>query len=203
MIKQAISEAKNGKELTQGMQSQVISVLSRLGCVQVPTKSNLQNVVISTAKHHFLGKPLGMLYTINSGVPKPFQHFFQKMSIEQFYGLYKGLTATPSRVIKLIEEPEDMNSAQARVFAYLTTFVSNSKQDELQLFLRFVTGSSVLLDENITVTFNQLSGLGRCPISHTCSCSLELSLSYATYPEFELEFSRVLSSEASWVMDAI
>ncbi len=42
LIKQAISEAKNGKELTQGMQSQVISVLSRLGCVQVPTIGSSQ-----------------------------------------------------------------------------------------------------------------------------------------------------------------
>ena len=127
--------------------------------------------------------------------------YFEKMTLEEFFCLYKALNATPDRVIKLIEEPDDMNTAQARVFSYLTTFVSNSSQDELRLFLRFVTGSSVLVDQNLKVCFNQLSGLARRPISHTCTCSLELSVSYATYTEFEQEFTRVLSSQASWAME--
>ena len=203
LISQALREVENGNELTNTLQAQVLSVLSRMGCVQVPTKNNLQKVVISTARHQFLGKPLGMLYTIHSGVPKPFRSFFEKISLQQFFGLYKALNATPERVLNLIEEPLDMNPAQARVFSYLTTFVSNSSQDDLRLFVRFVTGSSVLIDENIKITFNQLSGLSRRPISHTCSCSLEIPLSYATYPEFEQEFFQVLSSEASWAMDAI
>ena len=96
-----------------------------------------------------------------------------------------------------------MNSAEDRVFGYLLSFVGNMKQNELRLFLRFVTGSSVLLAKQIMVSFNGLTGLARRPISHTCECHLELPVSYATYPEFELEFMKVLTSEVSWAMDAV
>ena len=174
-----------------------------MGCVQVPTKANLKEVVVLTARHLFLGKPLGVLYTIHSGVPKLFLCFFQMMTVSEFFGLYKALNATSERVLDLIEEPTAMNSAEKRIFSYLITFVSNSRQDDLRLFLRFVTGSSVLLSESIRVSFNNTEGLARSPTAKTCSCAIELPLSYSTYPEFEQELSKVLSSEGAWAMDTI
>lgn len=203
LISQALADTSEDREFQPSLQNQLISTMSRFGCVEIPTKMNMQHVIISTARHQFLGKPLGILYTIHSGVPKPYLRFWEQFTIEEFFQLYKALNATPDTVLRLIQEADDMNSAQSRVFSYLTTFISNSKQDVLRLFLRFVTGSSVLMDKGIKVTFNQLTGLARRPISHTCECSLELSVSYTTFPEFEQEFSRVLSSEASWAMDAI
>ena len=73
---------------------------------------------------------------------------------------------------------------------------------EVRNFLRFVTGSSTLVDE-IKVTFNGLSGLSRRPIAHTCSCTLELPVSYATYLEFAQEFDAIFTRELSWIMDAL
>ena len=91
-----------------------------------------------------------------------------------------------------------MNPAEDRVFGFLLAFIGNMRWSELRLFLRFVTGSSVLLAKKIKVSFNNLTGLARRPISHTCDCTIELPISYATYPEFELEF---LTSEVSWAME--
>lgn len=96
-----------------------------------------------------------------------------------------------------------MNSAEERVYSYLVTFVGNMKNDELRLFIRFVKGSSSVVAKKINSSFNNLSGLARRPISHTCDCGLELSIAYSTFPEFEQEFSKVLSSEYSWIMDAL
>ena len=64
------------------------------------------------------------------------------MTESEFFGLYKALNASSERVLDLIEEPAAMNSAEKRIFSYLITLVSNSRQDDLRLFLRFVTGSS-------------------------------------------------------------
>ena len=136
-------------------------------------------------------------------MPKSFLQFFQKMTVSEFFGLYKALNATSERVLDLIEEPGVMNSAEKRIFSYLITFVSNSRQDDLRLFLRFVTGSSVLLGESIRVLFNNTEGLARSPSAKTCSCTIELPLSYSTYPEFEQELSKVLASEGAWAMDTI
>ena len=88
------------------------------------------------------------------------------MTVSEFFGLYKALNATSERVLDLIAEPTAMNSAEKRIFSYLITFVSNSRHDDLRLFLRFVTGSSVLLSESIRVLFNNTEGLARSP---TCS----------------------------------
>ena len=73
------------------------------------------------------------------------------------------------------------------------------KDDELQLFLRFVTGSSVLIADE---SFNGLSGFARRPLAHTCGDKIELSVAYDTFPEFEEEFKQVLSSEFAWIMDS-
>ena len=191
------------KSFSRQTQSQLINILSRLGCTEVPSPSNIKQLVLRVARHQFLGKPLGALYALNSGVPIPYHSFWELFSIDTLFRLYKVLNATTSAVLGLIEDPGDMNSAEDRVFGFLLSFVGNMKQNELRLFLRFVTGSSVLLAKKISICFNNLSGLARRPISHTCDCALELPVSYATYPEFEMEFTKVLTSEVSWAMDAV
>ena len=184
-------------------QTQLINILSRLGCTEVPSPSNIKQLVLRVARHLFLGKPLGALYALNSGVPIPYHSFWEQFSIDTLFRLYKVLNATTSAVLGLIEEPDDMHPAEDRVFGFLLSFIGNMKQNELRLFLRFVTSSSVLLAKKIVILFNNLTGLARRPISHTCDCTLELPVSYTTYPEFELEFTKVLTSEVSWAMDAV
>lgn len=86
---------------------------------------------------------------------------------------------------------------------YLLQYVGNMQKDKIRDFLRFVTGSSALVVDTITVTFNALSGLCRRPIPHTCSCTLELPVSYATLVEFSKEFDTLLSSEMAWIMNSV
>ena len=70
-IGQAITHVKQFTSFPQEMRSNLITTLSRLGCVEVPTPGNLRRLVESVTRYQFLGKPLGLLYTIHSGVPKP------------------------------------------------------------------------------------------------------------------------------------
>ena len=99
---------------------------------------------------------------------------------------------------------EGLNETQDRVAGYLGVFVGNLSTDLLRRFLRFVTGSSVCLAEKIEVCFNNLDGLARRPISHTCDCALELSIVYGSYPDFADEFQQILvDNEFCWDMDAL
>ena len=202
ILRDAITHSVNAS-YSSCMKAKLIDLLSRLGCREIPSPSNINRLVVSIARHIFLGKPLGALYALNSGVPKPYHAFFQQLCIEKMFDLYKALNATPSSVLRLVQEPFDMNSAEERVFGYLLSFIGGMKQNELRLFLRFVTGSSVVIAKAIKVSFNNLSGLARRPTSHTCDCQIELPVSYATYPDFEKEFSTVLASDVSWAMDAV
>lgn len=60
-----------------------------------------------------------------------------------------------------------------------------------------------MIDKKIQVSFNCLSGLARRPLSHTCSCTLELSSNYLSYPDLAKEFLMVLRSDVAWPMDAV
>ena len=181
----------------------LLCLLSRFGCRQVPTHHNLQRLVVEVAKHEFMTRPLIALYGLQSGVPVPHHPFWQQFSVDDLYAIYKELIAVPADVIHNIEVPKDMNSAQESVFGFLTRMIGSMKQDELSNFLRFVTGSCVPMEEHIHVTFNSLSGVARRPIAHTCGCRLELPSTYVTYIEFESEFKAILSSEYAWLMDSL
>ena len=79
---------------------------------------------------------------MNSGLPCLHQRFWDDFSVEKLYSLYKSLTANHEEVIKIIREPDTMNDAEERAYGYLIKFVGSLKPEDLQGFLRFVTGSS-------------------------------------------------------------
>lgn len=146
-------------------------------------------------------KPLGALYSLHSGVPRDYLPFFSQISVTELHGLCIALSVTSSSVLGMVTECDDTDANHARVLGYLKTFIGNLEQTDLRNFLRFVTGSSVKIGKEITVTFNKLSGLARRPVSHTCNNVLELSVIYETYPEFAHEFLSVLRDEFAWPMD--
>ena len=91
------------------------------------------------SRHEVQVKAVGAIYAINSGLPSVHQN---EQSVEKLYSLYKSLIATPSEVIKMISEPEVMNSTEERMYGYLTQFTGSLKPDDLQYFMQFITGSS-------------------------------------------------------------
>ena len=144
--------------------------------------------------------PIALMY---SGITEG-QVFWNKKSVENLYELYTSLLTSPSKVLEMIEEPFFESRNEERVFGYLQQFVGNMTSEVVQKFLRFVTGASVAVCPTITVQFNLLSGLARCPIAHTCASVLELSVSYETYMDFASEFQKVLADDYyAWIMDCV
>ena len=111
-------------------------------------------------------------------------------------------TSTPTQYGRILMSPMSWTLNQARVF--LKQLIGNMGGDSLRRFLRFTTGSSVLFNNRISVTFNSLSGLAPRPIAHTCDSIIELPSTYVTYPEFEREFTAVLADDDhAWQMDSV
>ena len=54
----------------------------------------------------------------------------------------------------------------------------------------------------IQIEFRKLKGLGRCPITHTCGCVLEIPSTYDSFSEFGTEFTNVLAKE-KWQNDVM
>ena len=184
--------------------AKLISIISRFEGRQLPTPSNFREIVVQLARYQFLVKPMPATLAIYTGLPDFERPFWEGKSLADIYLLYISMLATPEKVIALVQEPESMNSGEQRVFTYLLQMIGNMRQHELSAFTRFVSGSSVCLEKKISVAFNNLSGLGRCPIEHTCDCLLELPLSYLSYLDFVTEFQSILSdTEYTWCMNAV
>ena len=87
---------------------------------------------------------------------------------------------------------------------YLKQYIGSLNSEDLQRFLRFVTGTSCIASK-IKVVFNTLTGAARKPSAHTCQTSIELSSTYSTYVEFARELRSVVgvSDDSLWGMDAL
>ena len=126
-------------------QSQLLSVLSRCGCRVCPTPQDLSNQLSCIAKYEFQTKPMAAFYTIASGIPSKEKPFWKSYSVEDLYTLYIVLTATPSKVLLILEEPDIVDSCQERVYGYLQQYIGNLRREDVPQFLRFTNGSSVVL----------------------------------------------------------
>lgn len=188
---------------SKALKAKILAVLSRFGCREIPTCYNIRDVITKVARYEFVIKPLAAITQIHSGIPVIHAPFWQEQSVEDMKQLFLALTATPAKVVGTFVSEAD-NACNERVMSYLEQFVGSMNKDMLRKFLRFITGSSVCLCKTITVTFNNLTGFARRPISHTCDSIIELSSSYTTYPEFVEEFEHILlQPENCWTMDAL
>ena len=83
-----------------------------------------------------------------------------------------AVNATPKAMLAILDEPYFENSYEAQIFGYLQQFIGNMSNEEVRRFLRYTTGSTALLAENISVTFNAMSDLAHRPIATLVDVSL-------------------------------
>ena len=201
-VKEAL---ESSTAFSKDLKNKLIAVLSRYGSRVAPTNSlQLRAQLSDVAKYAFLTKPMAAINGMHSGISSEEKLFWRKFSIDELHSMYMYMSATPEKVLNIIEEPIESNPCEMRVFNYLQQYIGNMRNDEVRRFLRFTTGSSVLIAERITVAFNGATGFTRHPIGHTCPCLLELPTTYTSYPEFEQEFNNVLTGlELNWEMQGI
>ena len=201
-LKEALSVT--GGQFSQHLLSKLVYILSRYGCRVSPTPATLKSQLVTIANFEFGIKPLAAIHAISSGIPPEQKVFWNSLSVQQIYTIYVAISGTAEKVLEILEEPMFENDCEARVFNYLQQFIGDMKRDEIRRFLRFTTGSSVLLGSKISVCFNTESGLARRPTAHTCSCILDLPSTYLNYLDFEQEFKCILNDdEFSWEMHSI
>ena len=55
---------------------------------------------------------------LSMGMPVSEQPFWKSKTVKDLHSLYVCLTATPSKVLEMMEESEFVNPAQERVYGY-------------------------------------------------------------------------------------
>lgn len=191
------------KVFTVEVRSAIIAILSRFDCRDMPTPSNLADLIVKVAKYEFCCKPLGVIAMIHSGIPQEHKAFWTELGIDGISRLYSELTVSAEKILKIIE-CEAENPGEERIYGYLTTMIGNLNISDVRNFLRFATGSSVCIAKKIKICFNDSAGFGRHPFASTCSNVLKLPVSYLNYQDFYSEWSAIFSdtdAQWKWCMD--
>ena len=187
------------EDFNQVDMGELIDVLSDHGCKVQVTRENIETVIDQIATTEMIQTPAFVK-----------ECFF---GVLMGYGLdidlqlqYQRTTPTSRRIISIM----DCDDPEADAYNYLRKYVREIEGDEKMLrnFLRFVTGSDLLLSgtdthyHRITVSMVDLDGLSRRPVAHTCGRILELPKKYENYPIFRCEMNAILNSNI-WVMDLV
>ncbi len=204
IISEALTEADHPDVKDFSQKSAVESILGRFGARKLPSKGNLRNLIRDIAELLFVIQPLPACHLMHSGIPPKHVEFWSSLTTDELYAMYQGMAVSAKRIANSFVEPSTYsNPNEERVYGYLLQCIGNLPQEELSLFLRFVTGSSVFCNWPIYITFNGLTGLARRPIAHCCTCMLELSSAYESFFEFNKEMKTVLAEQSSFVMNAV
>ena len=108
---------------------------------------------------------------------------------------------TPQRVVDVIQVENELSLQPDYHLClyFLKEYVLWLDQEDLTIFLHFVTGAS-FLPEEINVAFNAVSGFMRHLTAHTSGNLLELSATYSSMQELKLEFWEILGSQDALTM---
>ncbi|KAL4226851.1 hypothetical protein ACF0H5_014830 [Mactra antiquata] len=175
---------------------ELLDVLDAHDVRKSPNQSNIARIVQEIAHKELIQTPMFVAYCWGDILKNIL------ITEDQLNELYLNLKPSPRSVIKLLSFPDTMTIEETSVSQHLKRFVRELDSDHLRKFLRFTTGSDLMIIKTIYVSFVNVTGFARRPVAHTCSCMLEISSSYESYPQFRSEFISVLESNI-WIMDII
>ncbi|KAL0161727.1 hypothetical protein M9458_045452 [Cirrhinus mrigala] len=176
---------------------ELLDIMNTYECRRMVTASSLPGIIDEIAHKELIQKPMFVIDCWRE-VTKD----LISLSCEEIQQLYKDLKPTPKKVTGLLKFPSEMSENQTEVANHLKRYIREIDEDKLCRFLRFCTGSDLVVTEAIQVEFTIQTDFTRRPIGHTCGMVLELSDSYDNFPQFRAEFNCVLESNI-WVMDIV
>ena len=167
-------------------------ILQSYDCRRLLKPENIETIVQEIAHKEIVQKPMFVIDSFKV-------HLSGLMTETKLLECYTKLIPTNRSLLTKICFPENISEKETEMKKYLQRFIRELDKEALGKFLRFCTGSNLLLKE-IAVRFTQIDGFARRFIAHTCGCILEIPDSYENYVEFRSEFTSVLKSDV-WVMD--
>lgn len=108
--------------------------------------------------------------------------------------MYANLKATSKKVLKMLRFPADLPAKQKELEYHLRRYIGELDEEKLGRFLRFYTGSDLIVSDSVTVEFIVTSDFTRRPIGGTCGKFLQLPDCYQRFPDFRAEFNDILES---------
>nr|XP_020466749.1 uncharacterized protein LOC109966335 isoform X2 [Monopterus albus]XP_020466750.1 uncharacterized protein LOC109966335 isoform X2 [Monopterus albus] len=175
----------------------LVEVLDSYGCRKMITAQTLPTILDEIAHKELVQKPMFVIDCWREITHRRFS-----LSPEALIKLFSDLQPTSKKICQLLKFADDLTPKQKEVGIHLKRFIRELDEIKLQKFLRFCTGSDLIVTDSIYVEFKEMPEFERRPIGHTCGKILQIAESYDNFPDFRSEFNAVLESNV-WIMDIV
>lgn len=177
----------------------LLEMLSNYDCRRKVNSENIAAVIEEIAHKELIQKPQYIADCWKCIISPLIPMFVNVTTLTE---KYESLLLSISKILSCLEA-NPVNDPERESLKFLKKFIKGlDTSQKLSNFVRFVSGSELMLFAAIQIEFTDLSGLGRRPIAHTCNTVLQLPSTYQSFPELREEFSSILSSD-NWEMDVV
>ena len=142
--------ATQGSTSIYSLHEKLLNTLTRFGCRHLPTPSNLLKCLHQIAQYEFCCKPAAAIALIHSGTPATHSQFWNTTSAD---GSIQVIDCICKQDPQCFSVPWILKSCW-RTW-YLVDMIRNMTDTELQDFLQFTTGSSVLITNKVNLEESQ------------------------------------------------
>ena len=165
--------------------------LERYICRSLVTPLNVYGTIRELAQQELIQKPYLMVSVwreILLGLQK-YKEFSCPDAVQKFYEQVKP---TNRKVLKLLKA-NPQTKGERDSMRYFEEYIRGLDKKELIMFLKYLTGSTILNVKSIEVHFNELTGAKRHPFVRTNTPMIELPSTYCNVCELKEEFSNMLN----------
>lgn len=174
----------------------LLDFLGNYKCFKSANKGNIKAIISELAHQELIQRPryIAQCWAEPLSVLKTKAPFKSPQDISAFY---EEKRPTAKKVIKAILA-NPANEAERQSLDFLKKFIRSLDVKSLESFLKFTTGSCMMLQHGISISFTTMEGLARRPIAHTCGPLIELPCTYQTYNELAEELTNILREKGAW-----
>ena len=194
--RKVIQKCSNGE--SKADDEDLIELLNTFDCKRTVTESTILKTVTELAHQELIQRPQ---HVTESWRPILTALTVSFPTVESLICFFSQLIPTTSKVVSTID-CQPSNEGERDALKFLKRYIKGLDSSMLATFLRFVTGSDLMLFHSWEINFTQLDGCARRPVAHTCTNTLELPSTYQSFPELREEFNQILKAD-NWEMDIV
>lgn len=154
----------------------VIEILCDYGITAVPNTSNIKKILLQVSETELISKPFMCITKLREGMGS----FWDGVSGEEIHAVYSVCTPTHTNVLENLQVMTE-DRQEDKVSRWLIRYLKSKDDKLLCRFLRFCTGSDVVLpDRRIKVQMVHMSSSVMRPKAQTCFNILTLPKNYRT-----------------------
>jgi hypothetical protein len=173
---------------------EVLDILSEYNATTFPRANNIRNIILQLSVTELVSKPFMCITKLREGMGK----FWENVSSEEIHAVYSVCTPTPANVVNSLQfNPED--AKESKVARWVVRYIKNKDQKILSRFLRFCTGSDLVLpDRGIKVQMENMSEASMRPKAQTCFRILTVAKNYRTFAHLSTNLDWYMNNPQVW-----